>query len=75
MASHELRLLKLEADALHSELNKWRDCANLPRVKVPVHSEAFFMVLSGEVKNLTSILGMDQEEEDEGLDEYSLARV
>lgn len=67
MASRELRLLKLEADALRRELNEWRDRANLPRVEEPVRSEAFSMVLSGEVEILTSIPGMDEEEEGECL--------
>jgi len=67
MASRELRLLKLEADALRRELNEWRDRANLPCVEEPVRSEAFSMVLSGEVEILTSIPGMDEEEEGEGL--------
>jgi len=67
MASRELRLLKLEADALRRELSEWRDRANLPRVEEPVRSEAFSMVLSGEVEILTSIPGMDEEEEGEGL--------
>jgi len=66
MASRELRLLKLEADALRRELNEWRDRASLPRVEEPVRSEAFSMVLSGEVEILTSIPGMDEEEEGEG---------
>jgi hypothetical protein len=67
MASRELRLLKLEADALRRELNEWRDRASLPRVEEPVRSEAFSMVLTGEVEILTSIPGMDEEEEGEGL--------
>jgi len=67
MASRELRILKLEADALRRELNEWRDHAKLPRVEEPARSEAFSMVLSGEVEILTSIPGMDEEEEGEGL--------
>ena len=67
MASRELRLLKLEADALRRELNEWRDRANLHRVEEPVRSEAFSMVLSGEVEVLTSIPGMEEEEDGEGL--------
>jgi hypothetical protein len=67
MASRELRLLKLEADAVRRELNEWRDRANLPRVEEPVRSEAFSMVLNGEVEILTSIPGMDEEEDAEGL--------
>ncbi|KAI0293491.1 hypothetical protein B0F90DRAFT_1897590 [Multifurca ochricompacta] len=66
MASRELRLMKLEADALRRELNEWRDRANLPRIEEPVRSEAFSMVLSGEVEILTSIPGMDEEEDGEG---------
>ena len=68
MASRELRLLKLEADAVRRELNEWRHRAHLPRVEEPVRSEAFSMVLSGEVEILTSIPGMEDEEEGEGLD-------
>ncbi|KAH9032039.1 hypothetical protein EDB85DRAFT_1865348 [Lactarius pseudohatsudake] len=68
MASRELRLLKLEADAVRRELNEWRDRAHLPRVEEPVRSEAFAMVLSGEVEILTSIPGMDEEEDGEGYD-------
>lgn len=67
MASRELRLLKLEADAVRRELNEWRDRANLPRVEEPVRSEAFSMVLNGEVEILTSIPGMDEEDDGEGL--------
>ncbi|KAF8264999.1 hypothetical protein EI94DRAFT_1863312 [Lactarius quietus] len=68
MASRELRLLKLESDAVRRELNEWRDRAHLPRVEEPVRSEAFAMVLSGEVEILTSIPGMEEEEDGEGLD-------
>jgi hypothetical protein len=68
MASRELRLLKLEADAVRRELNEWRDRAHLPRVEEPVRSEAFSMVLSGEVEILTSIPGMEEEEEGDGFD-------
>jgi hypothetical protein len=68
MASRELRLLKLEADAVRRELNEWRDRAHLPRVEEPVRSEAFSMVLSGEVEILTSIPGMEEEEDGEGFD-------
>jgi hypothetical protein len=68
MASRELRLLKLEADAVRRELNEWRARAHLPRVEEPVRSEAFSMVLNGEVEILTSIPGMEDEEDGEGLD-------
>ena len=79
MASRELRLLKLEADALRRELNEWRDRANLHRVEEPVRSEAFSMVLSGEVEILTSIPGMEEEDDGEGLgdndDDLSMGTV
>ncbi|KAA1478329.1 hypothetical protein DENSPDRAFT_854889 [Dentipellis sp. KUC8613] len=70
MASRELRLLKLEADALRRELNEWRDRASLPRVEEPVRSEAFSMVLSGEVEVLAIVPGMDDEDEDGAGDGY-----
>ncbi|KAI0074188.1 hypothetical protein K474DRAFT_83533 [Panus rudis PR-1116 ss-1] len=50
IAARELRLLKLEADALRRELNEWRDRSGLPRVEEPVRGEAFQMILSGEVE-------------------------
>ncbi|KAG9309203.1 hypothetical protein JVU11DRAFT_10917 [Chiua virens] len=63
LASRELRLLKLESDALRRELNEWRDRAGLPRVDEPVRGDGFTMVLNGEVEVLTAAIG---EEEDEG---------
>jgi len=67
LASRELRLLKLESDALRRELNEWRDRAGLPRVDEPVRGEGFTMVLSGEVEVLTAVVG---EEEEEGQGQY-----
>lgn len=64
LASRELRLLKLESDALRRELNEWRDRAGLPRVDEPVRGEGFTMVLSGEVEVLTAAI--DEEEEGQG---------
>lgn len=51
-ASRELRLVKMEADALRRELNEWRDRSGLPRVEEPIRGEAFQMVLNGEVEVL-----------------------
>ncbi|OBZ69087.1 hypothetical protein A0H81_10837 [Grifola frondosa] len=48
MAARELRLLKLEADALRRELNEWRDRSGLPRVEEPIRGDSFQMILSGE---------------------------
>lgn len=64
LASRELRLVKLEADALRRELNEWRDRSGLPRVEEPVRGEAFQMVLSGEVE----ILNAGPIEEEDGAD-------
>lgn len=64
LAARELRLLKLEADALRRELNEWRDRSGLPRVEEPVRGEAFQMVLSGEVE----ILSAGPIEEEDGAD-------
>ncbi|KAF8835611.1 hypothetical protein BDN67DRAFT_975078 [Paxillus ammoniavirescens] len=67
LASRELRLLKLETDALLRELNEWRDRAGLPRVDEPVRGEGFAMVLSGEVEVLAANVG---EEDEEGQGQY-----
>ncbi|THG96300.1 hypothetical protein EW026_g5508 [Hermanssonia centrifuga] len=65
MAARELRLIKLEADALRRELNEWRDRSGLPRVEEPVRGEGFQMIMSGEVE----ILSAGPIEEEDG-DEY-----
>ncbi|KAJ2912467.1 hypothetical protein MD484_g7947, partial [Candolleomyces efflorescens] len=52
LASRELRLVKAESDALRRELNEWRDRAGLPRVEEPMRSEAFAIVVSGEMDAL-----------------------
>ncbi|KAI1786937.1 hypothetical protein LXA43DRAFT_1031420, partial [Ganoderma leucocontextum] len=54
LAARELRLLKLESDALRRELNEWRDRSGLPRVDEPVRGEAFQMILSGEVEIISA---------------------
>lgn len=61
LASRELRLLKLEADALRRELNEWRDRAGIPRVQEPVRGDGFSMILSGEIEILP-IPNLDEEE-------------
>ncbi|TFK18345.1 hypothetical protein FA15DRAFT_760648 [Coprinopsis marcescibilis] len=59
LASRELRLLKAEADALRRELNEWRDRAGLPRVEESVRSEAFAIVVSGEMDVLVAEMGAE----------------
>jgi hypothetical protein len=68
LASRELRLIKLEADALRRELNEWRDRAGLPRVEEPVRGEGFTMVLSGEIEVLAAVI--DEEDGGDGYDGY-----
>lgn len=65
LAARELRMVKLECDALRRELNEWRDRSGLPRVEEPVRGEGFQMILSGEVE----ILSIGPIEEEDG-DEY-----
>ncbi|KAI8982955.1 hypothetical protein BD414DRAFT_508648 [Trametes punicea] len=66
LAARELRILKLESDALRRELNEWRNRSGLPRVDEPVRGEAFQMILSGEVE----VLNAGPIEEDDGNDDY-----
>ncbi|PFH46451.1 hypothetical protein AMATHDRAFT_82582 [Amanita thiersii Skay4041] len=65
LAARELRLLKLEADALRRELNEWRDRAGIPRIEEPLRSDGFSMVISGELEVLAAVPG--EEEDDEPL--------
>jgi len=77
LAARELRLIKMEADALRRELNEWRDRSALPRVEEPVRGEGFNLVLSGEVEvvvptNPDDDEGMDNEDGD---DDINYSRV
>jgi hypothetical protein len=65
LAARELRVLKLEADALRRELNEWRDRSALPRIEEPVRGEGFQMIMSGEVEIISA-----GPIEEEGDDEY-----
>lgn len=67
LASRELRLLKIESDALRRELNEWRDRAGLPRVEEPIRAEGFTMVLSGELEVLAAI---NDDEDENGAQSY-----
>ncbi|KIY51755.1 hypothetical protein FISHEDRAFT_56432 [Fistulina hepatica ATCC 64428] len=62
VAARELRLMKIEADALRRELNEWRHRARLPGVEEPERSDGFAMVLSGELETLP----LDSTGEEEG---------
>jgi len=63
LASRELRLLKMEADALRRELNDWRGHGGLPPTDEPVRSEAFSMVISAELEALTGVQAEEEEED------------
>ncbi|KAF8634536.1 hypothetical protein AX15_000835 [Amanita polypyramis BW_CC] len=63
LAARELRLLKLETDVLRRQLNEWHDRAGIPYVEEPVRSEAFSMVLSGELEVLASVPGEEEDDE------------
>ncbi|EDR06416.1 uncharacterized protein LACBIDRAFT_294648 [Laccaria bicolor S238N-H82] len=63
LAARELRLVKLESDALRRELNEWRDRAALPRIEEPMRSDGFSMILSGELEVIAAVPG-DGDEED-----------
>lgn len=70
IAARELRLLKLESDALRRELNEWRDRSALPRVEEPVRGDAFQMVMSGEVEVLNAGPIEEEDAADYAGDEY-----
>lgn len=66
LASRELRLLKMESDALRRELNEWRDRAGIPRVEEPQRGDGFGIVLSGELEVIVPAGGIMEEDEEEG---------
>ncbi|KAL1746878.1 hypothetical protein HDZ31DRAFT_33248 [Schizophyllum fasciatum] len=54
-AARELRLLKLETDALRRELNEWRVRKGISLVDEPPRSDTFAMVLAGEMEVLPEV--------------------
>lgn len=66
LAARELRLVKLEADALRRELNEWRDRAGIPRIEEPIRGEGFSMVLSGELEVIAAIPGEEDDDDPSG---------
>jgi len=69
LAARELRLLKLESDALRRELNEWRDRAGIPRIEEPIRGEGFSIVLSGELDVVSAVPG-EEEDEDAQYNQY-----
>ncbi|KAJ4490592.1 hypothetical protein J3R30DRAFT_3729296 [Lentinula aciculospora] len=71
LASRELRLLKLESDALRRELNEWRNRAGIPRIDEPVRGEGFSVVLSGEpeIIPIPGGAGLQEEGDEDGFGE------
>ncbi|KAG5350588.1 hypothetical protein C0989_010254 [Termitomyces sp. Mn162] len=65
LASRELRLLKLEADALRRELNDWRERAGIPRIDEPVRGEGFSMILSAELELIVGVPEPDDDDDDD----------
>ena len=76
VAARELRMLKVETDALRRELNEWRDRSGLPRLEEPTRNDGFNLVLSGEVEVIVPSAQHDDEEnmEDDGDDDLYHAR-
>jgi hypothetical protein len=76
VAARELRMLKVETDALRRELNEWRDRSALPRLEEPPRGDGFSLVLSGEVEVIVPSTQHDDEEnmEDDGEDDLYHAR-
>lgn len=66
LASREFRALKAEVDELRRELNEWRGRSGLPRAVEPTRSDAFNMVLSGEVEVVVPVI---QHEDDQNMDD------
>lgn len=62
-AARELRSLKGEADSLRRELNEWRDRGGIPRIEEPIRTEAFSMVISGELEVIAAIPGEEEDDE------------
>ncbi|KAF8065395.1 hypothetical protein FPV67DRAFT_1654091 [Lyophyllum atratum] len=68
LASRELRLLKLEADALRRELNEWRERAGIQRIEEPVRGEGFGMVIGGELEVIVGVAGAEEGEDDDDME-------
>jgi len=66
IAARELRMLKVEADALRRELNEWRNRSGHPRLEEPARGDGFSMILSGEVE---VVVPSNQHEDDENMED------
>jgi hypothetical protein len=60
LAARELRHLKLEADAYRREINQWRERSGLPGIEEPARSDAFALVLSGEIELEQELAGFGE---------------
>jgi len=76
IAARELRVLKVETDALRRELNEWRNRSGLPRLEEPSRGDGYNLVLSGEVEVIVPSTQHEDEEsmEDDGEDDLHHAR-
>lgn len=66
LAAQQLRMMKNEADALRHELNEWRARAGVAYVEEPMRSDAFGIVIRGELEfEAGDMLDAEEGEEDE----------
>ncbi|KAJ6506784.1 hypothetical protein C8R45DRAFT_511439 [Mycena sanguinolenta] len=66
LAAQQLRAMKNEADALRHELNEWRTRAGVAFIEEPMRSDAFGIVLRGELEfEAGDMLEGDSGEDDE----------
>ncbi|KAJ7921180.1 hypothetical protein B0H13DRAFT_160940 [Mycena leptocephala] len=66
LAAQQLRMMKNEADALRHEVNEWRARAGVAFVEEPMRSDAFGIVLRGELEfEAGDMLEGDSGEDDE----------
>jgi hypothetical protein len=66
LAAQQLRTLKNEGDALRREVNEWRARAGVAPVEEPMRSDAFGIVIRGELEfEAGDMLDADEGEEDE----------
>ncbi|KAJ7807980.1 hypothetical protein B0H14DRAFT_3763031 [Mycena olivaceomarginata] len=67
LAAQQLRIMKNETEALRNEVNEWRAHARAPFSEEPMRSDAFGIVIRGEIEfEAGDMLDADEGEEDEG---------
>ncbi|KAL1680097.1 hypothetical protein EV122DRAFT_208468 [Schizophyllum commune] len=74
-AARELRLLKLETDALRRELNEWRVRKGISLIEEPPRSDTFSMVLAGEMEVLPEVQPDADEVPEEDYEQHQQGRM